>query len=176
MKTETTYWYIHNLKSIPEIITTNPCQLTIATENDLPLFAQIRPMSDFKIHQFLTRLNHGDHCFFAWLDEQLVHYSWVQTRGIHSIIPAGMKREISPGEFWIYDCRTAEPARGQRVYPFVLVSLLQQFLQQGFCNAHIYTTQNNLISQKGILRAGFQLYKTIKAISLSGRVWTLSIK
>jgi RimJ/RimL family protein N-acetyltransferase len=133
-------------------------------------------MPDFKIRQFLARLDHGDQCFLAWLDEELVHYSWVQTQGIHSIMPAGMKQEISPGEFWIYDCRTAELARGKHVYPFVLVSLLQEFFQKGFRKTHIYTTKDNLASQKGILRAGFQLYKTIKAISWLGRVWTLSVK
>ena len=54
-----------------------------------------------------------------------------------------------------YHVRVADWARGRRINLYVKSILLPQFRQMGYRKAWVYTTANNLRSQKGIERAGW---------------------
>ena len=120
------------------------------------------------------RLRRGDICYVARTDGKIAHYSWVQHRGFHPIDPAGTGSDVAEGEFWIYNCRTVEWAKGRRIYPCTLSRILRDHMQQRFLKAIIYTTRSNMASQKGILRAGFKQDCTLRAFRLGGRYFPLS--
>jgi hypothetical protein len=60
--------------------------------------------------------------------------------------------------------RTADHARGLRLYPWALTNILRVLREEGFSRAHIYTTGSNVASQRGIVRAGFSLSHTLNYV------------
>lgn len=109
------------------------------------------------------------HCYGAWLSGRLVHYSWVQITGSHRISEAGRRIEIKPGEFWIYDCRTGPSARGLGVYPYVLTFISRAYFKNDGRKGVIYTTEGNVASQRGIMKAGFQQKETLRGLRIGRR-------
>lgn len=110
-------------------------------------------------------------CYGAWLSGRLVHFSWVQASGSHLILEAGQQVDIKVGEFWIYDCRTSPSARGLGIYPYVLTFISRDYLRNGFREGIIYTTEKNLASQRGILKAGFQPKQTMRGLRIGSRYY-----
>lgn len=110
-------------------------------------------------------------CYGAWLSGRLVHYSWVQASGSHLILEAGRHVDIKLGEYWIYDCRTSPSARGLGIYPYVLTFISHEHLKNGFREGVIYTTEKNVASQRGILKAGFHLKETLRGLRIGSRYY-----
>jgi hypothetical protein len=109
------------------------------------------------------RFHRGDLCYAAFLGLRLAHYSWVQCSGSHVITEAGTSVPVETSAFWIYDCRTAEWARGNRIYPATLNRIVCDHFQLGYSAGWIYTTRQNIASQRGIVRAGFHPVATLPA-------------
>jgi RimJ/RimL family protein N-acetyltransferase len=120
------------------------------------------------------RLERGDHCYGAWIGADLVHYSWVQTRGAHPIATAGIEVPIRERELWIYNCRTSELHRGRRIYPHTLQHICREQFAAGATTAWIYTAEHNLPSRRGVERAGFALVHKLRALRLGRRYRALS--
>lgn len=116
--------------------------------------------------EWVERLQRGDECYGAWVSGDLAHYSWVQSSGDHIIGPAGRTASVEPGTFCIYNCRTADRYRGMRLYPRALSVILADYFARGRSEAWIYTTQSNVASQHGILRAGFKQVEELRALRL----------
>jgi hypothetical protein len=110
-----------------------------------------------------------DKCYLAYLADKIVHYSWVKSSGVHFVMEADMLVPVRPGEFWIYHCWTAEWARGQKIYPGMLVMIVQKYFLNGFNRAHIYTSRTNLNPQRGIERAGFRYSSSTLSLRLGSR-------
>jgi hypothetical protein len=110
-------------------------------------------------------------CYGAWLSGRLVHYAWVQASGSHSILEAGRHVDIKPGEFWIYDCRTSTSVRGLGIYPYVLTFICHEHLRDRPGEGIIYTTQENVASQRGIVKAGFQMKETLRGLRIGSRYY-----
>ncbi len=117
------------------------------------------------------RFRRGDVCYVAFLGGRLAHYSWVQRSGSHPVTEAGVSVPIGSGEFWIYHCRTADWARGKRIYPATLHRIVNGHFAEGYSTAWIYTSRENISSQKGILRAGFVLVATLRALRVGSRYY-----
>ena len=163
---EVTYLYEHSLAGILVVETLKPCRVQQIFVEDVGIFEQVRPMRPQKVAQFRQRFERGHLCYGAYLDDRCAHFSWVQTQGLHYIESARLTWSLKPGEFFIYDCRTADWARGYRLYPFVLAHILEEFRRQAFKKGLIYTTQSNLASQKGIQRAGFTLRQKMRLLRI----------
>ena len=115
------------------------------------------------------RLKRGDVCYAGYLEGRLAHYSWVQRSGEHLILEAGATVAIAEGEFWIYHCRTADWARGRGIYPATLARIVNDQFDAGYTVGWVYTTRENISSQKGIARAGFTFDRTVRAIRIGRR-------
>ena len=98
----------------------------------------------------------GDACFMALSEGRLAHYSWVKSAGLQPVTEADVVIPIRLGEFWIYHCWTEEWARGRRIYPGVLGTILRDYFVDGYTRGHVYTSRTNLASQRGIEHAGFR--------------------
>lgn len=102
----------------------------------------------------IDRLNAGKHCYGAWVDGQLAAYAWVSFVEEH-IGELNLRVKLLPGEIYIWDCVTAPELRGKHLYSALLSHIIQEFHIHGFCRAWIGADLENVISQKGMLRAGF---------------------
>lgn len=123
----------------------------------------------FDLNEGRERLIRGDRCYTASLNGRLVHYCWVQRSGYHHILKAGVSLPVRGGEFWIYNCRTAESARGRGLYPANLRHILHDHFQQEFTAAWVYTAKENVSSRSGIVKAGFTPVATLTAIRIGSR-------
>ncbi|NVB76950.1 MAG: hypothetical protein HOV81_01020 [Kofleriaceae bacterium] len=119
--------------------------------------------------EWRQRFDRGDECYGAWLGSELVHYSWVQNHGFHPIGYAGIDVEVRPGELWIYNCRTSDAHRGQKIYPRTLQRIVNDRLSAGATTAWIYAAAGNVASHGGIARAGFVHVETLRALRIGRR-------
>lgn len=120
-----------------------------------------------------SRFDNGDVCYTAYLDDQLAHCSWVRRSGIQAVPEAGLDYPVASGEFWIYHCWTASWARGKRVYPTILTRINADHFAGGYQLARIYTSRTNIASQHGIVRAGFALIYTRRALWFGSHRWSI---
>jgi RimJ/RimL family protein N-acetyltransferase len=127
--------------------------------------------SSFAMSELEGAQRRQSQCYGAWLSGRLVHYAWVQASGSHAILEAGRHIDIKHGEFWIYDCRTNPSARGLGIYPYVLTFISNDHLRKGVGKGFVYTTEENVASQRGILKAGFQLKQTLRGLRIGGRYY-----
>jgi hypothetical protein len=139
---------------------------------------RLQEIGPFDVLDGQRRLQRGDHCYTVDVDGCLAHYSWVQSSGTHPITEAGVRAAVRYGEFWIYHCRTADWIRGKRIYPVVLQRIVNEYFDNGYHTAWIYASQENIASQKGILRAGFNQVSDLAALRVGihyRRIGKLSI-
>ncbi len=108
------------------------------------------------IELFKDFLKSGDHGYYAYLDNEMVHRSWVkfgpdsvETWGPYAPLP------LQPGEAFIHFCRTSEKARGRGIYPAVLSRIVSDCRLQGIKDVFISTSLDNLASRRGVEKAGF---------------------
>jgi RimJ/RimL family protein N-acetyltransferase len=163
----TTLLYMHDLRAIPEVQTRVPVEVRRLGPDEVARLHEVWPVS---LGQMRKRLKRGDACYVAVLDGRLVCYDWVQTTGWHWIQPAGRWRRVRPGDLWIYHARTADSVRGCRIQPRVLTEILRQFRERGWQRAWIYTTADNVASQRAQAHAGFRLDRVWRALRLGQRV------
>lgn len=112
-----------------------------------------------------ARLDRDEKCFVGWSAGRAAHFGWVQDAGVHAIRGSWRRDTIQPGDFWIYSCRTADWARGRRLYPAALVSILRTYKRLNYRRALIYVAEENIASIKGIERAGFVLAESIRSLA-----------
>jgi RimJ/RimL family protein N-acetyltransferase len=121
----------------------------------------------------LQRLHRGDRCYTVCIDGRLAHYSWVQLSGAHPITEAGVAVPVGNGEFWIYHCTTVDWARGRGIYPATLERIVNDHFEAGYHTAWIYTSRENIPSQKGILRAGFAQVATLGSLRVGSHYYRM---
>jgi RimJ/RimL family protein N-acetyltransferase len=86
----------------------------------------------------------------------------------------GSKRHGAARRFWIYHCRTHESAQGLGIYPFVLSAIQRDYFTRGSREGIIYTTIQNIASQRGIVKAGFRLERELRALRIGRHYFKLS--
>ena len=134
---------------------------------------QLLEIGPFDTNDGPQRLMRGDLCYTVHIDGRLAHYSWVQRSGVHTITEAAVTVPVESGEFWIYNCRTVDWAKGKRIYPATLDHIINDQFAQDYAKAWIYTTRENFASQRGILRARFAHVATLSAFRVGGRYFRL---
>jgi hypothetical protein len=100
------------------------------------------------------RLNAGKHCYVASVEGQLATYGWVSFLD-EDIGELNLRVKLLIGEAYIWDCATTPVFRGKHLYSALLSYIIRELCAQGFCRAWIGADLENLVSQKGMARAGF---------------------
>jgi hypothetical protein len=153
--------------AIPDLNPAPGLEITLIQPDQMDRLKEVLPTLDMADVSQTRR--QGSQCYGAAIGGKLVHYSWVQTTGQHSILDAGRRVEVSPDEFWIYDCRTSSSARGLGIYSYMLTFIARKHLQQGLRQGIIYTTVENTASQRGIEKAGFTKTESLRSLRLGSR-------
>jgi hypothetical protein len=132
--------------------------------------------SGFTDDVIAERLVRGDACYVCEDESnRILHASWVQSSGCHIIEDLGLQVIVDSTVVWIYDCRTLEAARGQRLYPLTLTTIRNEYGAKGCQRALIYTTPQNTSSQRGIAAAGFTRIATLSGFVAGPVVFPCSI-
>jgi GNAT superfamily N-acetyltransferase len=101
------------------------------------------------------RFASGRRCYGALVEGNLAAYGWVTFDEEH-IGEMGLCIRLAPGEAYLWDCATAPPYRRCGLYTALLVHIAGELRAEGLCRVWIGADGDNLPSQKGIARAGFQ--------------------
>ena len=105
--------------------------------------------------EITRRLESGRQCYAAWAEDQIVAYGWVSLEE-EDIGELNLRIRLVPGEAYIWDCATLPAFRGKLLYSALLVYMLGELRAQNLCTVWIGADLDNLASQKGMARAGFQ--------------------
>lgn len=103
----------------------------------------------------LQRFQRGCHCYIARNAGQLVAYGWI-TFDEELIGGLDLRVRLLPGEAYIWDCATLPAYRGQGLYPALLAHMQRILQSNGLQRLWIGMDADNLPSQIGVARAGFQ--------------------
>ena len=165
MAIECVYLYrLQDRDAIPSLSPPPGLEILQLQPDQMSLLTEVLPSLEVpKLSQ--TQVQHSQ-CYAASLGGRVLHYSWVQTSGPHSILEAGRRVDVAPGEFWIYDCQTHPSARGLGIYPYMLTFIARDHLQRNLREGIIYTTVENIASQRGIQKAGFTLKETLRSLRI----------
>jgi GNAT superfamily N-acetyltransferase len=63
---------------------------------------------------------------------------------------------VAPKEIYLFNAYVYKKFRSRSIYPALLSHIAQYYKDKSFTNALIFTAQNNIISLKGIKKAGFK--------------------
>jgi hypothetical protein len=110
-------------------------------------------------------------CYGVFMDNQLIHTSWVTDQTNVSITEIGEFLRLEDGECCIFDCNTLPGFRGRGAYPETLRYVSQVKKRSNFESLYIYTLSSNVSSMKGIENAGFELVEVRQPKAKSHRFW-----
>jgi RimJ/RimL family protein N-acetyltransferase len=154
--------YTHDLGSIPAI-DLEPGDCIAPLDRDESQILQdvyrVDPEED------RARFDRGERCYVGWSAGRAAAYCWAQDKGVHEIRGTWRRETIQPGDFWIYSGRTAEWARGRRLNPAALVTILRDYKSRGYRRALAYIAEENIASIKGAQRTGFVLTERIRSFA-----------
>jgi hypothetical protein len=107
------------------------------------------------MEEITKRLESGRQCYAAWVDGQIAAYGWVSFME-EEIGELKLRIKLLPGEAYIWDCMTLPAFRGKLLYSGLLIYILGKMQSQNICRVWIGADLDNVASQKGMARAGFQ--------------------
>ena len=155
--------YTHDLQIVPQVPLQPGDRIEALDPTRIGILREIHPVD---LSEDRSRLVQEHQCFLGWAGGRAAHFSWVQDTGVHEIRGTWRREAIQPGDFWIYSCRTAAWARGRRLYPAALVTILRTFGNLNYRRARIAVAEENEASIAGIERAGFVLADRIRSFAL----------
>jgi predicted acetyltransferase len=110
-------------------------------------------------------------CYGAFMDNQLIHTSWVTDQKNVFITEIGEFLKLEDGECCIFDCNTLPGFRGRGAYPETLRHISQVKRRLDYESVYIYTLSHNVSSMNGIENAGFELADIRQRRAKSHRFW-----
>jgi len=105
--------------------------------------------------EILKRFETGRRCYTAWAGDKLAAYGWVSLNEEY-IGELNLRLTLLPGEAYIWDCATLPAFRRNYLYSALLVYILGELRSENLCRVWIGADFDNVASQRGIARAGFQ--------------------
>lgn len=163
--------YIHQLDNIAQLQAKAEVNTLKIEANEMDRLWEVRDFKESKQQQFQKRFDRSDECYISEVEGKAVHYSWVRTRDNMYIGDARRKINFTEDQFWIFDCRTHESARGLGIYPLTLTRILSLKKEEGKQEGFIDVANDNIPSIKGIEKTGFRLHKTLTTQRIFGNFY-----
>jgi ribosomal protein S18 acetylase RimI-like enzyme len=149
------FWTLRLTGPLP--VAVSPRVLATFQRADMEVAAELASVMGFADPTpVLQRFRRGRHCYIGRSDEgQLVAYGWI-TFDEDVIGELGLRVRLLPGEAYIWDCATLPAYRGLYLYPALLAWMQRELQEAGFQRIWIGMDADNMPSQTGVARAGFQ--------------------
>lgn len=148
-----TIWAIHLHQSRPQPeprLSVEFCQLEASS---LDALAPI--MQDVPPREILRRFGAGSRCYAARVNGNVASYGWVSFQEEY-VGELNLRLRLARGEAYIWDCFTLPAYRHQGLYSSLLAHILSELEADSVCRVWIGADADNVISQRGIGRAGFR--------------------
>lgn len=121
--------------------------------------------SEQYVETFKHFLNVGDKGYYAYLNGECVHRSWVKRGPQEICFMRDYRINLSEDEVYVHYCATAEKARGMSIYPAVLSQICKDY--QGM-NVYILVLNNKDHANRGVEKAGFEKAKRVSIRRILG--------
>lgn len=112
-------------------------------------------MVDTHSAEILTRFERGRQCYVARAENRIAAYGWVSFEEEY-IGELNLRLRLLPGEAYIWNCATLPAFRRKLLYSALLTYILADLWSQKLNRVWIGADLDNVVSQRGIARAGFQ--------------------
>jgi predicted acetyltransferase len=147
-----TIWAIDLDQPIPVIKPRiNATFSSVGTESITELAAL---MSADNSAEIIKRFETGRRCYLAQVDDNIAAYGWVSFDE-EFIGELNLRLRLLPGEAYIWDCATLPAFRRKHLYSALLTHILADLSTEKWYRVWIGADFDNLPSQRGIARAGF---------------------
>jgi len=103
----------------------------------------------------LKRFENGRRCYVAQVEDKLAAYGWVSFEE-EFVGELSLHLKLLPGEAYIWDCTTLPAFRRNHLYSALLTYILAELSTDHLHRVWIGADMDNVASQQGIARAGFQ--------------------
>ncbi len=124
---------------------------SVEAEHLSALASAMRPNKEEMI---TDRFESGCRCYAAWVGAEIAAYGWVSFNEEY-MGEMNLRLKLLRGEAYIWDCATLPNYRQKHLYSALLVHILGELRSDHLCRSWIGADRNNMISQLGIMRAGF---------------------
>ncbi|MDH4211004.1 MAG: GNAT family N-acetyltransferase [candidate division WOR-3 bacterium] len=114
-----------------------------------------------------ARSARGDKIFVAHHQGILVAYLFATTKECQ-VGEIDDWLDVEQKEVYLYDAYTRPGFRGKGIYPHLITKATEYFRNESYGRAMIFSTKDNLSSNRGIERCGFKLYETVHYRNLMG--------
>lgn len=168
-----TIWLLDLDQELPAVVPRVQADFRPVTLDLAPALATSTGLSPEGI---IRRLESGRQCYAAWAADQAVAYGWVSFQ-YEDIGELNLRIRLLPGEAYIWDCATLPAFREKGLYSALLGYILRQLHAQTLCRVWIGADYDNIASQKGMARAGFQHVAdlVIQRVLAIRQVWAVGL-
>ena len=111
-------------------------------------------MSSTPVGDIQRRLEAGSRCYAARVNGNIASYGWVSFKEEY-VGELKLRLRLLLGEAYIWDCFTLPAYRQQGLYSALLAYNLSALEADSVCRVWIGADAENIVSQRGIERAGF---------------------
>lgn len=112
-----------------------------------------------QILTFKKFLKNGDHGYYAYLNNNCIHRSWVVIGDAHVLLHKFYSMPITADEVFVQFCETAEEARGKNIFSHVLCHISEQYTSKRILTS---VDSKNASSIRSMKKAGFETIALIK--------------
>ncbi|MCI0550318.1 MAG: GNAT family N-acetyltransferase [Anaerolineae bacterium] len=112
-------------------------------------------MSAINSAEMVKRFETGRRCYVAKVDNKITTYGWVSFNE-EFIGELNLRLRLLPGEAYIWDCATLPSFQRNHLYSALLTYILMDLSTGQLQRVWIGADLDNVASQRGIARAGFQ--------------------
>lgn len=162
--------YTHDLQSVPDVPLQPGDRIEALDPSRYWILREIHPID---ISEDQSRLEAGHKCFVGWSNGRPAHFTWIQDAGVHQIRGTWRRDAVQPGDLWLYSARTAEWARGRRLLPAALATILREYKSRNYQRALATIAEENVASIRGAERAGFVLSERIRSFAVRSSLFPL---
>lgn len=147
-----TIWMVDLDETTPEVLPRVQAEFQRVDLDSLSALSS--SFAEVTIAEINKRLAGGRHCYAAWVSGQPAAYGWVSFHEEH-IGELNLRVKLLAGEAYIWDCVTLPAYREKHLYTALLSYILDELRAEHYCRAWIGADLENVVSQKGMARAGF---------------------
>lgn len=153
-------------------VATNPRKVTTRAEINTVNWDNVNDALVYepreKVETFYLFLEKGDIGYYGYLDGKFAHRSWITFGPVkinqwHHFAPL----IVQENEAAIHWCETTPSARGFNIYPAVLSKIVSD-LPDKITKVYGFTTQDNIGSFKGLIKAGFKSVNAVEVYAFMG--------
>jgi GNAT superfamily N-acetyltransferase len=163
-KYKKTFIYVKTDNHLDEYIPEITPKFTELLINNIDALENIMYQGKAQIHKNFLK---GDRCFVAYLNGEIIHYTWVSFKEGHI---ASIEKDIKlkESEAYIYNVRTLPDFRNKGIFLFVLGNVCKQLSKDGYKKLYTSILENNISSQKAFEKIGFKKSKEVRYFKIFG--------